>query len=105
MRSTQTQKAKRLNTAYRLLSRHIPLAEAAVLLSREEEISLRHAYRYLQEAAQLEQPLPVPDPAQSITFKIPGKLIRALRTHAAAHKITLSEAATQAIQAFVNRDG
>lgn len=104
-RSTQIQKAKRLNTAYRLLARRIPLAEAANLLSREDDISLRHAYRYLEEAAQLEHPLTVAEPAQSITLKIPGNLIRALRAHATAHDITLSEAVTQAIEAFVDRDG
>jgi hypothetical protein len=84
------------------------LAEAADTLSRENGISLRHAYRYLEQAAQLERPLKVAEPAQPITFKIPGKVIRALRRYAAANDLTLSEVVTRAIEAFVvrvRRDG
>lgn len=102
-RSTQAQKAKRLNAAYRLLLRQMSLAEAAARLSRENGISLRHAYRYLEQAAQLERPLQVTEPAQPITFKIPGDVIRALRTYAAANELTLSEVATCAIEQFVAR--
>ena len=107
-RSTQAQKAKRLNAAYRLLARQMSLAEAADTLSRENGISLRHAYRYLEQAAQLERPLKVAEPAQPITFKIPGNVIRALRRYAAANDLTLSEVVTRAIEAFVvrvRRDG
>lgn len=102
-RSTQAQKAKRLNAAYRLLARPISLAEAAATLSREHGISLRQAYRYLEEAAQLEQPLKIAEPTQPITFKIPGNVVRALRSYAAAHELTLSEVVTRAIEEFVAR--
>ena len=107
-RSTREQKAKRLNAAYRLLARQMSLAEAADTLARENAISLRHAYRYLAQAAQLERPLKVAEPAQPITFKIPGNVIRALRTYAAAKDLTLSEVVTRAIEALVargHRDG
>jgi hypothetical protein len=102
-RSTQIQKAKRLNAAYRLLARQMSLAEAAETLSHENGISLRHAYRYLEQAAQLERPLKVTEPAQPITLKIPGKVVRALRRYAAANNLTLSEVVTRAIEAFVAR--
>ncbi len=102
-RSTRTQKAKRLNAAYRLLVRHMSLAQAADTLSREHGISLRHAYRYLEQAAQLEQPIQIVEPAQPITFKIPGDVIRALRTYAAANDLTLSEVVARAIEEFVKR--
>ena len=102
-RSTQAQKVKRLNAAYRLLSRQMSLAEAAAALSQENGISLRHAYRYLEEAAQLERPLKVAEPAQPITFKIPGNVIRTLRGYAAARDLTLSEVVTRAIEEFVAR--
>ena len=102
-RSTQAQKAKRLNAAYRLLARQMSLAEAAARLSDENGISLRHAYRYLEEAAQLERPLKLGEPAQPITFKIPGNVIRALRRYAGANDLTLSEAVTRAIKEFVGR--
>ena len=102
-RSTQAQKAKRLNAAYRLLARRMSLAEAAARLSDENGISLRHAYRYLEEAAQLERPLKLGEPTQPITFKVPGNVIRALRTYAAANDLTLSEAVTRAIEQFLGR--
>jgi len=101
VRSTQTQKAQRLNAAYRLLERRMSMADAAALLSQEEAISLRHAYRYLQTAAQLEQPVAVAEPALPITFKIPGSAIQALRAYANAHDLTLSEVVTRAITQFV----
>lgn len=102
-RSTQAQKAKRLNAAYRLLARQMSLAEAADTLAQENGISLRHAYRYLEQAARLERPLAVAEPAQPITVKIPGDVIRALRTYAAANGLTLSEVVTRAIEAWVAR--
>lgn len=79
------------------------LAEAAAALSHENGISLRHAYRYLEEAAQLERPLKIAEPAQPITFKIPGNVIRTLRSYAAANDLTLSEVVTRAIEEFVAR--
>ena len=102
-RSTRAQKAKRLNAAYRLLARQMSLAQAADTLSREHRISRRHAYRYLEQAAQLEEPIPIAAPAQPITFKIPGDVIGALRQYAATNDLTLSEVVTRAIKEFVTR--
>ena len=75
-RSTQAQKAKILNAAYRLLSRRLSTAESAAVLSRQSAISLRQAYRYLEQAVQLEQPVAVAEPARPITFRIPGNVVR-----------------------------
>ena len=102
-RSTQAQKAKILNAAYRLLSRRLSTAESAAVLSRESAISLRQAYRYLEQAARLEEPVAVAEPALPITFKIPGNVIRTLRTYATANNLTLSEVLTRAITEFVAR--
>jgi hypothetical protein len=102
-RSTQAQKAKILNAAYRLLSRRMSTAEAAGVLSRDGAMSLRHAYRYLREAEQLEAPVTVAEPTLPITFKISGKVIRELRAYAAAQELTLSEVVTRALTDFVAR--
>lgn len=102
-RSTQAQKAKILNAAYRLLSRRLSTAESAEVLSRESAISLRQAYRYLEQAVSLEKPAVVARPSLPITFKIPDDVIRALRTYAAAHQLTLSEVLTRAITELVAR--
>ena len=100
-RSTQAQKAQRLNAAYRLLARRVSLPEAAATLAQEESISLRHAYRYLEEAAKLEQPVTVVEPSQPVTFKLSGSLIAAVRAYAAAHDLTLSEVVTRALTQFL----
>ena len=102
-RSTQAQKAQRLNAAYQLLSRGMNMADAAATLAREHAVSLRHAYRYLEEAAQLEQPLEIAEAAVPITFKISGDVIRSLRSYAAAKDLTLSEVVTRAVTDYVSR--
>ena len=102
-RSTQAQKAQRLNAAYHLLERRMSIAEAAAQLVREDAISLRHAYRYLKTAAKLKQPVAIGEPALPITFKIPPDVIRALRAYAEVHDLTLSEIVTRAITQFVAR--
>jgi predicted DNA-binding transcriptional regulator YafY len=58
-RSTKADKARQLNAAHQLLERHMELSEAAQNLAREFELSLRQAYRYLEEPAQLEQPVEI----------------------------------------------
>src|SRR6266566_916114 len=55
-RSTKADKARQRNAAHRLLERNTELARAAQSLSREFGLSRRQAYRYLEEAAQLDQP-------------------------------------------------
>lgn len=104
-RSNQVQKAARLNAAYWLLAQGMKMAEAAAVLSRDSAISLRQAYRYLEQARRLERPVEVAEPALPITFKIPPDVIRALRTYAAANELTLSEVVTRAIAGFVGRGG
>ncbi len=79
------------------------MAEAAATLSRDEAISGRQAYRYLQQARQLERPVEVVEPTRPITLKISGNVIRALRAYAAANELTLSEVVTRAIMHFLAR--
>jgi predicted DNA-binding transcriptional regulator YafY len=102
-RSSQVQKAIRLNAAYRLLAQGMSMAEAAARLSRDVTISRRQAYRYLNEARELERPVGIVAPAQPITFKIPADVIRALRTYAADNELTMSEVVTRAITGYVRR--
>jgi hypothetical protein len=70
-RSTKADKARRLNAARRLLKRNVALSEAAQSLSREFGLSLRQAYRYLEEAAQLEEPVPITEATVPVTPSCP----------------------------------
>jgi predicted DNA-binding transcriptional regulator YafY len=100
-RSTDTQKAERLNAAHGLLARGTSMAEAAMALSRDFALSRRQAYRYLRAAQAMAAPVPVGEPSVPITLKIPGNVVRDLRAHAAATGLTLGEIVTRAVAAFL----
>ena len=100
-RSTDAQKAERLNAAHRLLVRGTDLAEAAATLSRDFRLSRRQAYRYLEEAAAIGRPVPVAEPSVPITLKIPGSIVHDLRSYSAESGLTLGEIVARAISRFL----
>ena len=104
-RATDAQKAERLNRARTLLRKHGGLPEAAERLARGWSISKRQAYRYLQQAQQLKQPVPVGDAKVSFTVKLSRRLVERLRTYAASTGLTLSEIVSRALQAVLHRGG
>jgi predicted DNA-binding transcriptional regulator YafY len=104
-RATDAQKAERLNRARTLLRKHAGLPEAAEYLARGWSISKRQAYRYLQQAQQLKQPVPVGDAKVSFTVKLSRRLVERLRTYAASTGLTLSEIVSRALQAVLHRGG
>src|ERR1035438_7344493 len=53
-----------------LLEGNAELSEAAQSLSRDFDLSLRQAYRYLEEAARLKQPVPITEVTVPITLKL-----------------------------------
>lgn len=100
-RSTKAQKTQHLNAALRLLSRGTSMAEAAAVLSRECGISLRQAYRYLENAQAIGHAVPVVEPSVPVTFKIPGDVVHQLRAYSATSSLTLSEIVTRALKTFL----
>lgn len=102
MRSTKADKARRLNAAHRLLERSMDLSEAVQSLSREFGLSRRQAYRYLDQAAELSQPVPVEEAAIPITLKLPPSTVRLLRSYASKSGFTLGEIVTRALRAFLS---
>ena len=100
-RATKAHKARLVNAAYRLLSQRIETADAARQLANEFDLSLRQAYRYLEQAAALNAPLPVVEPTVAITFKLPVSIVRALRAYARRRGLTLGQILTQALAAFL----
>ena len=101
-RATKTQKSEHLNAAHGLLSRATNMADAATMLSRERGISLRQAYRYLEQAQAIGHAVPVAERTIPVTFKVPGDVIQQLRAYAAANNLTLSEIVTRALRAFLS---
>ena len=100
-RATKTQKSEHLNAAHGLLSRGMSMVDAATMLSRERGISLRQAYRYLEQAQAIGHAVPVAERTIPVTFKVPGDVIQQLRAYAAANNLTLSEIVTRALRAFL----
>lgn len=100
-RSTKADKARQLNAAYRLIERNIALPEAAARLARRFGLSLRQAYRYLEEAAHLEAPVEVAEATVPITLKLPPATVRMLRAYAKSSGLTVGVIVTSALNAFL----
>jgi hypothetical protein len=100
-RSTQADKARQLNAAHKLLERNAELPEAAQSLSRKFDLSLRQAYRYLEEAAHLEQPVEIAETTVPITLKLAPSTARRLRAHARSSGLTIGTIVTRALDAFL----
>ena len=104
-RSTHAQKVERLNAAHGWLARGSSRAEAATALSREFGISRRQAYRYLDEAQGMRRRLPAAEATVAVTLKIPARVVRDLRAHAASSGLTLGEIVARAVSAFLATAG
>jgi hypothetical protein len=97
-RSTQADKARQLNAARELLRRQVALPKAARQLSRKFGLSERQAYRYLQEASQLRQPVQVPEATVAVTLKLPPSTVEVLRKYARSSGLTIGAIVTAALQ-------
>jgi predicted DNA-binding transcriptional regulator YafY len=102
-RATDAERAQRLNRAFELLARGASLNEAAEALTDHFGLSRRQAYRYLQEAQRLEQPVAVGPPTVPITIKVPAQTIVELRAYAHASGLTMGEIVARAVSAFLAR--
>ena len=100
-RATKAHKARLLNAAYRLIGQRIDTAEAARHLADQFALSLRQAYRYLEQAVALNAPVAAVEPTVAITFKLPVSLVRALRAYARRSGLTLGQIVAQALAAFL----
>jgi predicted DNA-binding transcriptional regulator YafY len=101
-RANDTQKAERLNLARDLL-RHQQLSESAGELARTCSISLRQAYRYLEQAQHLKKPVPVGDAKLAFTVKLSRALVDRLRIYATSTGLTLSDIVSRAVLMLLNR--
>jgi hypothetical protein len=101
-RSSKADKARQLNAAYKMLVDDVPLSEAMQRLSREFDLSERQAYRYLEEATHLDQPVEVSEATVPITLKLPAGTVRLLRAYARSNGLTMGAIVTHAVVAFLS---
>ena len=84
------------------------MPEAMHRLSREFGLSERQAYRYLEEASHLDQPVDVSETTVAITLKLPVRTARLLRAYARSSGLTIGAIVTRALATFIGtqrRDG
>ena len=105
VRSTRSQKIERLNAAYEMLDQGIAASEAVLRLSRRFGLSPRQAYRYLQDARALDQPVEPAEALIPITIKLPGTLVEALRAQAKSSGVSIGEIVAQALRRLFSNMG
>ena len=101
VRSSNLERARRVNAALALLKQYDSVAKAAAALASEYGISKRQAYRYVQEARVAGKEVPVPEKKTAFTVKLSQSLIQALRQCAKSTGQSLSEIVTEALEAFL----
>jgi predicted DNA-binding transcriptional regulator YafY len=79
------------------------LAEAAEALAHQFGLSRRQAYRYLQDAQEIDAPVLVASPSVPITIKIPEDVVIRLRSHAQTSGMAIGELVAQAIISFLDK--
>lgn len=104
-RASDAQKAERLNRARALLQQTDQLPAAVERLARDCSISSRQAYRYLQQAQRLKQPVPVSESKLAFTVKLPRSLIQRVRLYASVKRISISEVVSRALLTLLPRGG
>jgi hypothetical protein len=85
-------------------ARAIQPAQAVGKLARECSISPRQAYRYLQQAQHLKEPVPIGDAKSAFTVKLSQGLIAKVRRYAASTGLSIGEAVTRALLAWLRRE-
>jgi hypothetical protein len=90
-RANAAVKAERLNHAREPLQRFDHLPDAVAQMVRDRWVSPRQAYRYLQQARRLKQPVPIGDTKVTFTVKLSQELVRRVRSFANITDLSLSE--------------
>ena len=102
-RASAAVKAERLNYARELLQRFDHLPDAVAQMVRDRSVSPRQAYRYLQQARRLKQPVPIGDSKVAFTVKLSQELIRRIRSFANTTGLSLSEIVSRALLAVLRQ--
>jgi len=100
-KSSNLERAKRINSARAFINRYDISAKAVSAMIDQYGISKRQAYRYIQEAKIIGKDVPIPDTKIAFTVKLSQNLIQALREHAKDTGKTLSEIVARSLEAFL----
>jgi hypothetical protein len=101
MKSTQAERAQRINAALSLIKKHATVSKAVDAMTEKYGISKRQAYRYIRDASKTGAEVPIPDLKIAFTVKLSQRLIQALREYAKKSGKSLSEIVTQSLEAYL----
>jgi hypothetical protein len=104
-RSSNPERAQRLNAAFDLLARGYTLADAATALTHDFGLSRGQVYQYLQEAQGIDGPVPVASSTIPITIKVPEAVVVKLRAYAQSSGLTMGEIVARAVLSFLEKVG
>ena len=99
-KATQQQKAHRLNWVRAWLRRY-PAPRVRQELIQQYAHSPRQAYRYLQQAQQLQRPVSIEATKIAFTVKLPQPLVTELRRYVAGTSLNLSQTVSQALSTLL----
>jgi hypothetical protein len=102
-RASAVVKAERLNHARELLGQFDHLPDAVAQMVHDRGVSPRQAYRYLQQARRLKQPVPIGDTKVAFTVKLSQALVQRVRLFANSTGLTLSEIVSRALLALLKQ--
>ncbi len=104
MKSSNTEKARRINAALGLLKREESVSKAAKVLASQYGMSRSQSYRYVREAMREGKEVSVPGPKLAFTVKLPQKLIDEVRQTAQVTGQSISNLVALALEAFLHKD-
>jgi predicted DNA-binding transcriptional regulator YafY len=100
-KSSNTERAKRVNAALELLKDHGTPTGAVAAMADRYQISKRQAYRYIHEAQKIGDKVPIPDSKITFTVKLSPKLIQKTRDYAKVSGHTISDIVTRALEIYL----
>ena len=104
-RADESQRVERVNLAFGWLRLGLSPPEVIQRLTAATGISPRQAYRYVEQAQELDKPLAAVDAKVVFTVKLPQTVVDRLHQYAESTGQTLSHIVSQALWALLRRGG
>jgi hypothetical protein len=104
-RAGESQRVERVNLAFGWLRLGLSPSDVIQRLTAATGISPRQAYRYVEQAQELDKPLAAVDAKVVFTVKLPQTVVDRLHRYAESTGQTLSHIVSQALWALFRRGG
>ena len=102
-RSQNQELAQRINRAYALLKKDMSSEGILDSLMQEYGVSRIQAYRYLRQARENQEPVPVPEQSVVFTVKLNPSLIKGIKAAASSMGLSISKVVKMALEEFLSK--